>query len=37
MIAEPPRERYALLPVILFAVALLLVAVRGTLASAAAP
>lgn len=30
VIAEPPRERYALLPVILIAVALLLVAVRGT-------
>ena len=30
VIAEPPRERYALLPAILFAVALLLVAVRGS-------
>jgi mannosyltransferase len=30
VIAEPPRERYALLPVILIAVALLLVAVRGS-------
>jgi uncharacterized membrane protein len=30
VIAESPRERYALLPAILFAVALLLVAVRGT-------
>jgi mannosyltransferase len=30
VIAEPPRERYALLPAVLFAVALLLVAVRGT-------
>jgi mannosyltransferase len=30
VIAEPPRERYALLPAILVGVALLLVAVRGT-------
>ncbi len=30
VIAEPPRERYALLPAILIGVALLLVAVRGT-------
>jgi mannosyltransferase len=30
VIAEPPRERYALLPVILIAVALLLVALRGS-------
>ncbi len=30
VIAEPPRERYALLPGILLAAALLLVAVRGT-------
>ncbi len=30
VIAEPPRERYALLPGILLAIALLLVAVRGT-------
>jgi 4-amino-4-deoxy-L-arabinose transferase-like glycosyltransferase len=30
VIAEPPRERYALLPVILIAAAMLLVAVRGS-------
>jgi hypothetical protein len=30
VIAEPPRERYALLPVALFGIALLLVTVRGT-------
>jgi mannosyltransferase len=30
VIAEPPRERYALIPVILIGVALLLVALRGT-------
>ncbi len=30
VIAEPPRERYALFPVILTAVALLLVAIRGS-------
>ncbi len=30
VIAESPRERYALLPAVLFAVALLLVAVRGS-------
>jgi mannosyltransferase len=30
VIAEPPRERYALLPVILIGVALLLVALRGS-------
>jgi mannosyltransferase len=30
VIAEPPRERYALLPAIVIAVALLLVAVRGS-------
>ncbi len=30
VIAEPPRERYALIPAILIAVALLLVALRGT-------
>jgi hypothetical protein len=32
VIAEPPRERYALLPAVLFGAALLLVAVRGSLA-----
>jgi len=30
VIAEPPRERYALLPAVLFAVAVLLVLVRGS-------
>jgi len=30
VIAEPPRERYALLPAVLFAAALLLVALRGS-------
>ena len=37
MIAEPPRERYALIPVVLIGVALLLVALRGSAGRGAGP